>query len=103
MTIQVTQFIRPNGRQEIATTTVDNKCGDNYKLMRELGCRLTAEVLRTGEISLCIEHPEHGVFDIRIESNGPAVKHALEDMLMVFSKERLDKWVAVRSQPEEEL
>lgn len=52
----------------------------HYDDMREAGCRLEAEVLTTGQVSVAVSDSETDV-DIRIVSNGPEVIAALEDML----------------------
>lgn len=92
MTINVLQFIRPNGRQAPQTTEVSDDCADGYKLMQECGCRLTAEVLTTGEVSCTIEHPAIGDFDIEVTENGPDVPKGIERMLKEFSKEKFEAW-----------
>jgi hypothetical protein len=63
--------------------------------MGECGARLTSEVLRSGQISLCIEHPTFGDFSNRVVKNGPEVQFAIEDMLKNFDALRFWEWMKV--------
>ena len=103
MTIQVTQFWRPNGRQTQESAEVSDQVQKQYLDLREAGGRLTAEVLRTGQVSVCIEHPEVGDFDIEVILNGPEVQKVLEKMLTRFDLPRFLCWVEREGEdPEEE-
>lgn len=92
MQIEVTQFHSLNGRQTQETAEVSDDCRSGYELMRDCGCRLTAEVLSTGQISCTIEHPE-GDFDIEITTNGPDVKIGIERMLKQFTRDKFESWM----------
>ena len=96
MIVEVTQFHRPNGRQTQERTELPNDCAVGYEAMRRKECRLTAEVLSSGLVSVCIEH-EEGDFDIHIVENGPKVQTAIADMLRKFDGAIFDGWLeAVR-------
>ena len=62
--------------------------------MQSKGCRLTAEELRTGYVSQCIEH-EEGDYDMKLTPNGPQVVEALVAMIQDFSADRFDAWLAL--------
>lgn len=93
MQVQVTQFLRPDGRVQQATTELSDEPGleDKYNLLAELGLRFTAEVLTTGEVSTCIEH-ELGDFDMSITPNGPEVQKGMIDMLRRFNENKFHSW-----------
>jgi len=88
MMVRVVQFLRPNGRQQECFTDISERCETSYVDMTRAGGRLTAEELTTGEISLCVEHPEHGDFDSRVVVNGPPVTRAIEEMFDAFDVDR---------------
>lgn len=92
MMIQVTQFMRPDGRQVPQTTNISNECQSRYEAILESKCRLTAEVLTDGKISLCIES-KWGDYDMKLVSNGPEIITTIEAMLQNFTIEKYEKWV----------
>jgi exonuclease III len=93
MIIEVTQFMNPSGRQVNQTTKIKDQFQEKYVLMKRLGCRFTAEVLNTGQVSVCIEEPDYGDIDIRIIPNGPKVQSAYEEMLADFTQEKYDTFI----------
>jgi len=99
--VEVTQFLRPDGRQQKQTTTLDNMAAQpHYVAMRAAGCRLTAENIH-GQVSLCIEHPE-GDFRHKIVANGPLIQRAIEEMLVSFTPEKLADWARANAEPLDE-
>ena len=92
MIVQVTQFIRPNGRQEPYTTEVSDECAVGYETMQRNKCRLTAEIIFGDMVSLCIEH-EFGDYRMRLMPNGPQVQAELTDMLKSFDEAEFDRWL----------
>lgn len=86
--VKVIQFIRPNGRKEIATTWLPSKCADAYRRMEESGCRFEAEVLTTGEVSLAISDDDSDR-TMRVVENGPVVQQAMCEMLLELFSEPL--------------
>jgi hypothetical protein len=89
MTVQVRQYLRPNGRVEKVTTDLSNDLAFHYSEMIARGWNFGAEVLPTGQVYLSIEDldKEEDV-SIRVVPNGPAVQSAMEDMLRKqFSEE----------------
>jgi hypothetical protein len=93
MTVEVIQFMLPNGRQVRQTTQVPDDCAPGYEAMRAAGLRLTAEMLTTGEVSLCIEHPGEGDYAIDVVSNGPAVQDSIARMLREFDGKKCRQWL----------
>ena len=92
MTVDITQFIAPNGEQVIRHCEVPNDCGVGYEALKRKGCRLTAEVLLTGHVSQCIEH-EEGDFAIQVTANGIDVLDALVKMIREFNGAAFDRWL----------
>lgn len=93
MDIQITQYMRPDGRQEVRTTPIRDDLADQYDKIRRCGANLTAEVLMTGEVSLCIADSKvEDDFDIRVVANGPAVTQAWESMIGGFCALAFETW-----------
>ena len=90
----VTQFKQPNGRQVQQTTQLPISVKVYYEGMECNGCRLEAEVLSTGLVSVTISGKDEDL-DIRIVKNGPDVQKAycemLEAQLWLKSKRDLQK------------
>lgn len=93
MKVNVMQFVLPNGRQVPVTIELPGDLTGQYATMKSCGARLTAEVLTTGEVSLCIEHPEYGDFDARVVPTGPDVPAALVQMLAGFRRTAFEDWL----------
>ena len=82
MTVEVTQYLRPDGRQELMHTDISDDCRGAYIAMQERGWRLAAENLTTGEISLTVEDLLCGMdVEIEVVPNGPEVPLAIERIL----------------------
>ena len=77
---QVTQFIRPNGRQERHTTALPAQFKPDYDAMLYASCQLESEVLGNGMVSVTISNDEEDV-DIEIVPNGHQVQQAMCRML----------------------
>jgi len=95
-TADVTQFLRPTGRVRACTVDLPLLAKHGYDAMHDAGCRLTAEELTTGEVSLCIEEPGLGDFDICLTPNGPEVRSNLVAMLSRFDASRFAHWAKDR-------
>ena len=64
----------------------------------DAGCVFTAEILSTGHVNLCLEHPEFGDFMSRLATNGPGEKsppNVLFGMLRDWDRKRFDRWLEV--------
>lgn len=80
MQVQVRQFIRPNGRQEMRFEEIPDRYEDLYKEMQASGCELQAEALTTGELSLTISNKEQDV-DITITRDDAQVQMGICQLL----------------------
>jgi len=73
---------------------------DWHKQLSEIqaaGLCFTAEILRTGHVNLCLEHPDYGDFMSRIADNRPCDNTpaiVLFNMLRDWSHSRLQSWIA---------
>jgi hypothetical protein len=70
MQVNLTQFIRPNGRQRQTFAEVSDDLRARVEAIRAAGLRFTAEDLGNGKVSLCIENDEEDLA-IEIADNGP--------------------------------
>ena len=96
MIAEVTQFMRPNGRQVHHELEIDDNCKEKYQEIIECGARLTGEQLTNGAASQTIE-TVNGDFNIVITkgSDLAANKRALEVMILDFDKKAFEEWNAV--------
>jgi len=93
MIVQVTQFMRPNGRQVQHELKVDDKCKEKYQEIVGCDARLTGEQLMSGVVSQTIE-TVNGDFDL-VLTNGSDLaenKRALEKMVLDFDKDKFEEW-----------
>tara|TARA_Y100000310_G_C20240091_1_gene604233 strand:- start:177 stop:479 length:303 start_codon:yes stop_codon:yes gene_type:complete len=90
--VPVTQFLRPNRCKEQVEGQLNEKYKPQYESLVKCGCRLTAEVLRTGEVSFCIEHPELGDFTGEVASNGPESIEKFNAMVARFDEGQFEAW-----------
>lgn len=101
MIAEFTQFFRPNGRQEIVTTEIDDSLKEKYDSIKASGARLTCEVLTTGHVSFCIEEPTYGDFETELADNGPGVKDAIAKLISSFNVDNYISWREAMKQNEE--
>ena len=92
ITVKITQFVAPHGKQRELSAEVPDDCAVGYEALIRNKCRLTAEVLLTGHVSQCIEH-EDGDYDMAVTANGPAVQDALVGMLRAFDGGKFQEWL----------
>ena len=82
MTVEITQYMRPDGRAVLMLTDINDAFEAPYRVIQGRGWRLAAEHLTTGEISITLE-------DLATEEdlagevipNGPEVPRAIERVL----------------------
>jgi hypothetical protein len=80
--VEVTQYLLPDGRKRKNIVCLLEDVQDQYDDMLQHRCRLEAEILITGEVSLTIYNVEDEQdIDMRIVQNGPATTQALIEML----------------------
>lgn len=93
MIVQVTQFMRPNGRQVQRELEVSDNCKEKYQEIIECGARLTGEQLMSGAVSQTIETSD-GDFNLVLTKGTDLAenKKALEIMILDFDKIAFEKW-----------
>lgn len=79
-TVEVIQFLPPNGRQVGLLTDLDISTKPLYDDMRFHGCHFEVEVLTTGEVYITISDGEDDI-DNALISNGPGIRKGMEEML----------------------
>ena len=81
-TANVIQYKRPDGHQILAGIELPMNTHGAYLDMEKHDCRLAAEVLTTGHVSVTIEDPIKGEdLDIEVMPNGPEVQKGMITML----------------------
>ena len=88
--VDVTQFLRPAGRERSIHTLLNKEVMDLYCQMKKAGCCFESEVLSSGEVSVSISNGEEDLA-IEIVENGPDVQLAMEDLLRTKCWERVRK------------
>jgi hypothetical protein len=101
MTVDVTVFHLPDGRQTQETTDLTDALRPQYDLVLSVGLRFTAEILTTGKVSVTLEEADLGDYDIRISVNGPAVQAGMAEMLSDFDPHAFAVWKEDMSLPAE--
>ena len=85
--VEVTQFMRPDGRQRLQHTDLPDHLAPDYLLMQRAGFRFEAEMLMTGIISVTISgHGEDAA--IALCPNGPEIQIHMAEMLANHDWER---------------
>lgn len=87
MPIPFTQFLRPDGRQQQITITLDDETQAKADQILAAGYTFAIEVLRTDEVSATIADPvlDEDVAHATIVPNGPKVPEAIRSMIMDFT------------------
>lgn len=80
MTVDVLQYMRPDGRIVMMKTDISDAFEAPYSVIKMRGWRLAAEYLTDGNVSLTVEDDEQD-FAHEIVSNGPDVPRAIERCL----------------------
>lgn len=93
MRISLIQFKLPHGEKDMIFGEVSDDLKPQYEALRKCGLHLTTEILRTGQVSTCIEDRERGDFDMVITENDSTVVPKVEEMIRRFSVERYQEWV----------
>ena len=84
MQLEVVQLLRPDGRErKIVLDDVPDSYAPIVDRVRKCGCRLTAEVLTTDQVSFAIEHGE-GDVDVEICPNALGTRDAMFRLLDRF-------------------
>jgi hypothetical protein len=80
MTIEVTQYMRPDGRRVLNYVDIDDACRQSYESVCARGWNVAAELLTTGHVSVTVETEGEDI-EIDVVENGPAVIAALESII----------------------
>jgi len=82
--MQFTQFLRPNGRQEIVTIDRSEDIEMKADILKDAGYRFEIEVLTNGMISMtaCCDKGEPEDIAIKLCENGPKVPIAVDDLVL---------------------
>lgn len=76
-TVEVTQFMMPDGRSKVITFDLPKKYEPKYQAMKDDGCRLEAEVLsdyRTVSFTVTSADADE---DVELVENGPGTVNAV--------------------------
>lgn len=95
MIVEITQYMRPDGRQVQYELEIGDECKQKYDEIVACGCRLTGEQMMNGQVSQTIEADDFD-FDIKI-TKGPDLdenKKALEEMIMRFDTIKFKKMLS---------
>jgi len=96
MEIEVIQFSLPYGRQKLVIFDAPDALEPKYLSIQRCGCRLTAEALTTGLISLTIEEPNLGDYMIQLVQRVEEIEQTFAEMLDKFDERMFDRWVSVQ-------
>ncbi len=89
--IDVTEFIRPNGRKEIRTLTVDDETFQKYNELIQLNFRVTVERIDS-VVSLCIEN-HYADFKSKLIKYNPNIETNICNFIKEFNKEEAEKFI----------
>ena len=91
--IELTEYVRPNGRPRTVTMNVDPECESAYNQIKQSGARLGFEVLgRAGTVYVFLEHPKLGDYVSEILPSKEDLKSAIEGLLRHFDAADYERW-----------
>ena len=92
--IELTEYVRPNGRTRTVTMNVDPKCESAYNQIKQSGARLGFEVLgRVGTVYVFLEHPKLGDYVSEILPSKEHLKSTIEELLQHFDATDYERWM----------
>ena len=96
MEIPFTQYLLPDGRKKPVTINRSEEIGLKAQRLIDVGCRLEIEMLRTGEISMSVEHDpvdddDDGVLSMEVCANGPDVPVRVDKLIKDATRNLCDK------------
>lgn len=95
MKVNITQFMRPDGRRVQRTVEVPDELKEQYELLLSCGCELTCEQLMSHRAVQYISN-DNGDFATVTTPAGDleAARLALLQMIKAFDKDAFEKWSA---------
>ena len=91
--IELTEYVRPNGRTRTVTMNVDPECESAYNQIKQSGARLGFEVLgRAGTVYVFLEHPKLGDYVSEILPSKEDLKSTIEGLLRHFDVADYERW-----------
>lgn len=87
VTVPVTQYVRPNGKQVQVICEVDGSLAQKVKAIQDAGLRFTAEKIDEEHVALCIENDEEDLA-IEISPNRPGIVKEIEKLISGFDLKR---------------
>lgn len=83
MSVEFTQYLRPNGRKQLIYIELDEETEDKAEQIIAKGLTFECEVLSDDiTCSFTITDPEEGDLDIELCPNGPRVPDAVKRLIM---------------------
>ncbi len=82
--VPFTQYALPYGRKSTVHIDMPDDVAGRALSIIESGLALECEILRNGQVSFTITHPDDGDLDIRVCANGPCVPDVIADLIMNF-------------------
>lgn len=93
ITVTVLHFIPPNAERVTRQHVVTKETAAAYAKAQAVGLRLTCEVLSTGQVSICLEHPNLGDFDCTVTySRAESIRWAIARVVERFTIENWKRW-----------
>ena len=91
--IELTEYVRPNGRTRTVTMNVDPECESAYNQIKQSGARLGFEVLGgVGTVYAFLEHPHLGDYVSEILPSGEHLKSTIERFIQHFDVADYERW-----------
>ncbi len=81
ITVDVKQYMRPDGRMKQVTAQLPDQYIDAYNEMTDAGFWFEAEVLQSSQVAISIANDVSDVDGVLVE-NGPGISGGMEDMLL---------------------
>lgn len=94
MIVEITQYVRPDGRPRNFSLVASEECYLKHELIQSCGCRITCGQLNSGEIAQYITNV-HGDFAMKITpaNDTEAADNALLEMISEFDKNKFMEWI----------
>ena len=92
--IELTEYVRPNGRTRTVTMNVNPECESAYNQIKQSGARLGFEVLgRAGTVYVFLDHPKLGDYVSEILPGEEHLKSTIERFIQRFDATDYERWM----------